>query len=67
MDEYLIKTFSYFCKRDLADIDHEFESDLDLHLKSIANPYTMYRIISVSHSYVGQFVSFVVTIKKTGL
>lgn len=67
MDEYLIKTFSYFCKRDLADIDREFESDLNLHLKSIANTYTVYRVISVSHSYVGQFVSFVVTIKKIDL
>lgn len=62
--EYLIKTFLYNCKRDLDGVDSKLETDLYMHLKSIEDPYAEHSVVSISHSYVGQHVNFVVTIKR---
>ena len=66
--EYLIKTFSYGCKRDLDgvdSVDSKLETDLYTLLKSIEEPYVEHSVVAISHSYVGQYVNFVVTIKRT--
>ena len=63
--EYLIKTFSYGCKRDLDGVDSKLETDLYMLLKSIEEPYVEHSVVAISHSYVGQYVNFVVTIKRT--
>lgn len=62
--EYLIKTFSYDCKRDLDGVDSKLETDLYMHLKSLEDPYAEHSVVAISHSYVGQHVNFVVTIKR---
>lgn len=64
MAEYLVKTFIYESTVYIDKVTDKFERDLNSYLKSIRSNFEEHSVVSVSHDYKEDEITFVVVIKR---